>query len=109
MAGFASALIAAVVLGLASNTDGAITTVQLHRKNAKLDRVATRSDRNVVCAPPPTALRWWRPCCKRALSRVDTVKGQKLYADASGALSGGSMFASCGFITVIVVAPCHGC
>ena len=51
-------MIAAVVLGLASSTNGAITTVELHRKNAKLDRVATRSDRNVVCAAPPTALRW---------------------------------------------------
>lgn len=57
MAGIASALIAAVVLGLASSTNGAVTTVELHRKNAKLDRVATRSDRNVVCAAPPTALR----------------------------------------------------
>ena len=64
MAGFASVLIAAVVLGLASNTNGAITTVQLHRKNAKLDHVATRSDRNVVCAPPPTALRCWGRCCE---------------------------------------------
>ncbi len=49
MAGFASALLA-VALALASITDGAITSVPLHRRDATLDHISTRSDRNVVCA-----------------------------------------------------------
>lgn len=50
MVGLAPVLLAAAVLVLASITDGAITSVALHRKNALLDHVASRSDRNVVCA-----------------------------------------------------------
>jgi heme exporter protein D len=51
MGSVAPMLLAAVALALASITDGAITSVALHRKNAQLDHVASRSDRNVVCAP----------------------------------------------------------
>ena len=108
MAGFASAVIAAVVLGLASNTDGAITTVQLHRKNAKLDRVASRSDRNVVCAPHQ------RPCAgsdgaESVLSAASIPEMDRGSIERRMSCFPGRVFGSCGFIVVIVVAPGHSC